>query len=52
MAAPFVAGIAALVAEADSSARGAALRAALLRTLLRLPAPARDVGAGLVQAPQ
>jgi subtilisin len=52
MAAPFVAGIAALVAEADSSARGAALRAALLRAFLPLPAPARDVGAGLVQAPQ
>lgn len=52
MAAPIVAGIAALIAEADSGARGAALRAALLRTFLRLPAPARDVGAGLVQAPQ
>jgi subtilisin len=52
MAAPFVAGIAALVAEADTSARGAALRAALLKAFLPLPAPARDVGAGLVQAPQ
>lgn len=52
MAAPLVAGIAALVAEADRSARGAALRAALLRALLPLAAPARDVGAGLVQAPQ
>jgi len=52
MAAPFVAGIAALVAEADPGARGAALRAALLKAFLQLPAPARDVGAGLVQAPQ
>ncbi len=52
MAAPFVAGIAALLAEADAGARGAALRAALLKAFLPLPAPARDVGAGLVQAPQ
>lgn len=52
MAAPFVAGIAALIAEADRHARGAALRAALLRAFVPLPAPARDVGAGLVQAPQ
>ncbi|HXY96899.1 MAG TPA: S8 family serine peptidase [Steroidobacteraceae bacterium] len=52
MAAPFVAGIAALIAEADRNARGAALRAALLRALRPLAAPARDVGAGLVQAPQ
>lgn len=52
MAAPLVAGIAALLAEADRNARGAALRAALLRALLPLTAPARDVGAGLVQAPQ
>lgn len=52
MAAPFVAGIAALIAEADRNARGAALRAALLRAFVPLPAPARDVGAGLVQAPQ
>jgi subtilisin len=52
MAAPFVAGIAALLAEADRNARGAALRAALLGAFLPLRAPARDVGAGLVQAPQ
>lgn len=52
MAAPLVAGIAALIAEADSSARGQALRRALLGALRPLPAPARDVGAGLVQAPQ
>jgi subtilisin family serine protease len=52
MAAPFVAGIAALIAEADPSARGPALRRALLKAFRPLPAPARDVGAGLVQAPQ
>ncbi len=52
MAAPFVAGIAALIAEADPRARGAALREALLRAFRPLAAPARDVGAGLVQAPR
>jgi len=52
MAAPFVAGIAALLAEADREARGAALRTALLKAFLPLAAPPRDVGAGLVQAPQ
>jgi subtilisin family serine protease len=51
MAAPFVAGIAALLAEAHPQVRGAALRNLLLAMLLPLPAPARDVGAGLVQAP-
>ena len=52
MAAPYVAGIAALLAEANPRARGAALKALLLKTVLALPAPARDAGAGLVQAPQ
>jgi subtilisin len=52
MAAPFVAGVATLLAEAHPSARGAALRALLLEALLALPAPPRDVGAGLIQAPQ
>lgn len=52
MAAPFVAGIAVLLAEADRNARGATLRAALLGAFLPLHAPPRDVGAGLVQAPQ
>ena len=52
MAAPFVAGIAALLAEAQPQARGAALRALLLERILPLPAPTCDVGAGLVQAPR
>ena len=50
-AAPCVAGIAALLAEAQPAARGAALRALLLATILPLSSPVRDVGAGLVQAP-
>ena len=52
MATPYVTGIAALLAEAHPAARGAALRALLLQALRPLPAPARDVGGGLVQAPQ
>jgi subtilisin family serine protease len=52
VAAPCVAGIAALWAQAQPTARGRELRDLLLRTCLRLPAAAQDVGAGLVQAPQ
>ena len=52
MAAPFVAGIAALLAEAHPHARGAALRDLLLHSALALGAPPRDAGAGLVQAPR
>jgi subtilisin len=52
MAAPYAAGIAALLAEANLAARGAALQALLLESFVALVAPARDVGAGLVQAPQ
>jgi subtilisin family serine protease len=52
MAAPFAAGIAALLAEANPAARGTALRDALLRVVQALPLPARDVGAGLAHAPQ
>jgi subtilisin family serine protease len=50
-AAAHVAGIAALFAEARRDARGASLRRLLLDRAVALPAPARDVGAGLVQAP-
>ena len=52
MATPHVAGIAALLAEANPTARGAALKSLLLQAFLKLPAPTRDVGAGLVQTPQ
>lgn len=52
MATPFVAGIAALHAQADPSLRGAALRERLFGSARLLALPARDVGAGLVQAPQ
>lgn len=51
MATPHVAGIAALLAEADPRARGSALWAALVARTRRLPLPSRDVGMGLVQAP-
>jgi subtilisin family serine protease len=51
MATPHVAGIAALLAEAEPSARGYALWARFVQGARRLPLPARDVGAGLVQAP-
>jgi len=51
MATPYASGIAALLAEANPSARGAALQALLLQGALALALPARDAGAGLVQAP-
>lgn len=51
MATPHVAGIAALLAEANPSSRGRALGSLLLQSARRLTLPARDVGAGLVQAP-
>jgi subtilisin family serine protease len=51
MATPHVAGIAALLAEANPSARGEALWNLLIRYARRLALPTRDVGAGLVQAP-
>ena len=52
MATPHVAGIAALLAEANPSARGNALWALLTQRAKRLSLPARDIGSGLVQAPQ
>ena len=51
MATPHVAGIAALLAEANPDARGRALGSLLLQGARRLRSPSRDVGAGLVQAP-
>lgn len=51
MATPHVAGIAALYAEANPDVRGGALGWLLLQAARRLDLPARDSGAGLVQAP-
>jgi len=51
MATPHVAGCAALWAQTSTALRGNALRARLLATARRLPLPASDIGAGLVQAP-
>jgi subtilisin len=51
MATPHIAGIAALLAEANPEARGRALASLLLQTARRLDLPARDVGSGLAQAP-
>lgn len=53
MATPHVAGIAALFAQADSNARGRKLWDRLMENARSLNSlTARDVGAGLVQAPQ
>jgi subtilisin family serine protease len=51
MATPHVAGIAALLAEANPSVRGQALWNLLVQTSKPLDLPEEDVGAGLVQAP-
>ena len=51
MATPHAAGIAALWAESDASFRGRSLMSMLIQSARRLPLMARDVGAGLVQAP-
>ncbi len=50
-AVPHVAGVAALLAEADPEARGERLWALVLQYARRLEASAKDVGAGLAQAP-
>lgn len=49
MAAPYVAGIAALIASAHPGLQGAALRRRILETALPLSAPAERVGAGLAR---
>ncbi|MFJ6757164.1 S8 family peptidase [Streptomyces sp. NPDC091273] len=51
MATPHVAGVLALLAEANPAASARDLWDALLASALVLPHPVRDVGAGLVQAP-
>lgn len=51
MAAPYVAGIAALLAEANPSVRGRDLLSLLTQGARALALPVRDVGAGLIQAP-
>jgi subtilisin len=51
MAAPHVAGVAALLAEANPGASADDLAALLTTGAAPLPAPNSDVGAGLVQAP-
>jgi subtilisin family serine protease len=52
MATPHVAGVAALLAQSDPKFRGWALWARLLQIVKPLSSPARDVGKGLLQAPQ
>ncbi|MDT0308395.1 S8 family serine peptidase [Streptomyces sp. DSM 44917] len=51
MATPHVAGVIALLAEAHPQATAAELKSLLLAEARRLPLPATDVGAGLLQAP-
>ncbi len=52
MATPFVAGVAALYAQEDSSLRGNSLGVRLVQSVRLIGQPAADVGAGLVQAPR
>jgi len=49
MAAPYIAGIAALYASADAKLRGQVLRQHLIKTALPLQAPADRVGVGLAR---
>ncbi|AEC18661.1 putative outer membrane autotransporter barrel precursor [Pusillimonas sp. T7-7] len=50
MATPFVAGVAALLVEADSAIAGQTLLERIVQSTRSLSLPARDVGAGLIQA--
>jgi subtilisin family serine protease len=52
MATPFVAGVAALLAQSDPKYRGWSLWARLQQLVRQLKQPSRDVGKGLLQAPQ
>jgi subtilisin family serine protease len=52
MATPHVAGIAAMWLQSRPSLTATGLRQALISNALKLNLPPRDVGAGLVQAPQ
>jgi subtilisin family serine protease len=52
MATPFVSGVAALLAQSDAKFRGWTLWARLQQLVRPLKQPSRDVGKGLVQAPQ
>ncbi|MFF8974218.1 S8 family serine peptidase [Streptomyces sp. NPDC014995] len=51
MATPHVAGVLALLAQANPNASAADLKAALLSSAFPLPQPTSDVGSGLLQAP-
>jgi subtilisin len=51
MATPFVAGVAALYAEADAGIQGKTLLTVLTQKAAPLNLPEQDVGAGIVQAP-
>jgi subtilisin len=51
MATPHVAGIGALWLQANSDMGGGTLGWLLLQNAKRLSEPARDIGAGMVQAP-
>lgn len=51
MATPHVAGVLALLAQANPNASAADLKAGLMSGAFPLTQPARDVGSGLLQAP-
>ncbi|MDS1142487.1 S8 family serine peptidase [Pusillimonas sp. SM2304] len=51
MATPFVAGVAALLVDAQGDINGHALLGRIVQSTRRMALPSRDVGAGLIQAP-